>query len=184
MGFHGQGEQVHLLLARVTRDGALAVVLLTACSQILNVTQNAMHEASTVESDQSIGEAVAPQTEEGSIEIRLRVGDVVVRTTLVDSETTRDFVSLLPLMLTLEDYAGIEKISQLPKRLSTEGVPEGSDPSVGDITHYAPLRKLANFHRDSGFSSGLVILGKIDRDIGVLTNSETIDVTIELVNTP
>lgn len=41
----------------------------------------------------------------------------------------------LPLTLTLKDYAGTEKISDLPKRLSTEGAPSGSDPSVGDITY-------------------------------------------------
>jgi hypothetical protein len=40
----------------------------------------------------------------------------------------------LPRTLTLEDYAGTEKNSGLPKRLSTKDAPSGSDPSVGDIT--------------------------------------------------
>jgi hypothetical protein len=43
-----------------------------------------------------------------------------------------------PLTLTLEDYASIEKISDLPERLSTEDAPAGIDPAVGDITYYAP----------------------------------------------
>ena len=162
----------------------LAVLLLTACSQILDVAQNAMQEASTVETGQSIGDAAAPQTEDGCMKIRLRVDDTVVTATLVDSETTRDFVSLLPLTLTLEDYAGTEKISYLPRRLSTEGAPAGSDPSVGDITYYAPWGNLAIFYRDFGYASGLVILGRIEGDVRILTNSETINVTIELVNAP
>jgi len=41
------------------------------------------------------------------------------RQTLEDNATTRDFVALLPLTLTLRDYNRTEKISDLPKKLST-----------------------------------------------------------------
>lgn len=67
----------------------------------------------------------------------------VLTATLVDNATTRDFVSLLPLTLTLRDYAGTEKVSDLPSRLSTDGAPPGIDPTVGDITYYAPWGNLA-----------------------------------------
>jgi hypothetical protein len=116
-----------------------------------------------------------------SMKIRLKVGDTVLTATLIDSKTTRDFISLLPLTLTLEDYAGTEKISNLPKRLSTEDTPSGSDPSVGDITYYAPWGNLAIFYKDFGYSSGLVILGKVDSGIGVLNVSGSVKVTIELI---
>ncbi len=76
--------------------------------------------------------------EDGTMKIRIKVGEKALTATLIDSKTTTDFVSLLPLTLTLKDYAGTEKISDLPRRLSTEGAPSGSDPSVGDITYYAP----------------------------------------------
>jgi hypothetical protein len=121
----------------------LAALLLTACSQILDVAREVMYETSTVETAPSTGAAATPETEEERMEIRLRVNDAVVTATLVDSETTRDFISLLPLTLTLEDYAGTEKISYLPQKLSNEGAPAGSDPSVGDITYYAPWGNLA-----------------------------------------
>ena len=85
-----------------------------------------------------------------SMKIRLRVNDKTITATLIDSKTTRDFISLLPLTVTLEDYAGTEKISDLPKRLSTEGAPSGGDPSVGDIAYYAPWGNLSIFYRDSG----------------------------------
>jgi len=115
------------------------------------------------------------------MKIRLKVGDTVLTATLIDSATTRDFISLLPLTLTLKDYAGTEKISDLPKRLSTESAPSGSDPSVGDITYYAPWGNLAIFYRDFGYSSGLVILGKIDSGIKALNVPGSVKVTIELI---
>lgn len=70
--------------------------------------------------------------------VKIMIGDTILTATLYDNPTTRDFISLLPLDLTLEDYAGTEKISYLPKKLSKEEAPLGFDPSVGDITYYAP----------------------------------------------
>jgi hypothetical protein len=114
------------------------------------------------------------------MKIRLNVGDTVLTATLIDSVTSRDFVSLLPITLTLKDYAGTEKISDLPKRLSTENAPSGSDPSVGDITYYAPWGNLAIFYKDFGYSSGLVILGKIESGIESLNVAGSVKMTIEL----
>jgi hypothetical protein len=102
------------------------------------------------------------------MKIRIKVKDQEMTATLINSKVTQDFVALLPLTLTLEDYAGTEKISDLPKRLSTEEAPLGSDPSVGDITYYAPWGNLAIFYRDFGYASGLMILGKIDSGMEVL----------------
>ncbi len=116
-----------------------------------------------------------------SMKIRLIVGDRVLTATMIDNATTRDFLSLLPLTLTLKDYAGTEKVSDLPKRLSTGGAPSGSDPSAGDITYYAPWGNLAIFYRDFGYSSGLVILGKIDDGIEAFNVSGSAKVTIELI---
>ena len=118
---------------------------------------------------------------DSGMKIRLKVGDKVLTATLIDSKTARDFVSLLPLTLTLKDYAGTEKVSDLPKRLSTEGAPSGSDPSVGDITYYAPWGNLAIFYRDFGYASGLVILGKIEGGIEAFQVPGSVKVTIELI---
>jgi len=119
--------------------------------------------------------------ENSSMKIRLKVGDKVLTATLIDSKTTQDFVSLLPLTLTLEDYAGTEKISNLPKKLSTEDAPSGSDPSVGDITYYAPWGNMAIFYRDFGYSSGLVLLGKLDSGIEAFNVPGSVKVTVELI---
>jgi hypothetical protein len=129
----------------------------------------------------------APPTEESrqmsdKMKIRITVeGSTELTATLIDSKTTQDFIALLPLTITLEDYGGTEKISYLPEKLSTRGAPEGIDPSVGDITYYAPWGNLAIFHRDFVYSNGLVLLGSIDGDIAALSVSGPINVKIELV---
>jgi hypothetical protein len=101
---------------------------------------------------------------------------------LLDNATSRDFVSLLPISLTLKDYAATEKISDLPRKLSTEGAPAGSDPSVGDIAYYAPWGNLAVFHKDFHYSSGLIKLGKIDSGIEALNVPGPATVTVELID--
>ena len=45
--------------------------------------------------------------------IRLDVDGTPLTATLEDTEAARDFASLLPLTLTLEDYASTEKISAM-----------------------------------------------------------------------
>ena len=54
-----------------------------------------------------------------------------------------------------------EKISDLQRKLDTTDVPEGYDPSAGDLTLYAPWGNLAFFYRDHGYARGLVPLGSI-----------------------
>jgi len=103
-----------------------------------------------------------------TMNIRIRIDGKAINATLEDNETSRDFISLLPLTLTLKDYAATEKISDLPKKLSTKGAPTGCDPSAGDITYYAPWGNLALFHKDFGYSVGLVKLGAIEGGVEVL----------------
>lgn len=104
--------------------------------------------------------------------IRLSTPDTVLTATLLDSATSRDFVALLPLTLTLRDYAGTEKIGDLPGPLSTADAPDGVDPEIGDLTYYAPWGNLAIFYRDFDYSRGLVKLGSIDSGVDQL---ETLD---------
>ncbi|PHK04806.1 cyclophilin-like fold protein [Nostoc linckia] len=115
------------------------------------------------------------------MKINIKVKDKVITATLIDSKTTQDFISLLPLTLTLEDYAKTEKISYLSRKLSTEDAPPGSDPAVGDIAYYAPWGNLAMFYQDSGYANGLIILGKIDGGIEAFKVPDSVKVTIELV---
>jgi hypothetical protein len=132
----------------------------------------------------SSGQAAAQAASDrqvGSMKIRIHVAGTSMTGTLADNATARDFVSLLPLTVTLEDYAGTEKISELPKRLSTAGAPAGFDPAVGDITYYAPWGNLAIFYRDFRYSSGLIKLGAIESGGAALNRPGSLRATIELV---
>jgi hypothetical protein len=118
----------------------------------------------------------------GTMKIRIKLDQKTLTATLADNPTSRDFVSLLPLTLTLEDYASTEKISYLPRKLSTKDAPGGCDPDVGDITYYAPWGNLALFHKDFGYSDGLIKLGRIEDDAGALKTAGELQATIELIN--
>jgi hypothetical protein len=115
------------------------------------------------------------------MKISIKVQDKVITATLADNATARDFASLLPMTVTLGDYASTEKVSDLPRRLLTDGAPEGSDPAVGDITYYAPWGNLAIFYRDFGYSRGLIKLGRIESGGEVLNEPGSMQATIELI---
>ena len=114
------------------------------------------------------------------MKIRMNTNGAAVTATLIDNDTSRDFASLLPMTLTLKDYATTEKISNLPRRLSTTGAPSGIDPSIGDITYYAPWGNLAVFYKDFGYSEGLVKLGTLDSGVDAMSVPGPLEVTIEL----
>ncbi|MEW5421721.1 hypothetical protein HNS03_07360 [Amorphus sp. 3PC139-8] len=115
------------------------------------------------------------------MKIRIIIDGVELNGTLDDTPAGREFATLLPLELTLSDYHNTEKVADLPKRLSTEGMPDGMDPDVGDITYFAPWGNLALFYRDFGYSRGLIRLGRIDGSIDPLTRSGKLSARIEQV---
>jgi hypothetical protein len=113
------------------------------------------------------------------MKIRFTLNGTVVTATLEDNATSRDFIGMLPLTVTLEDFASTEKIAYLPAKLSTQGSPSGIDPKVGDVTYYAPWGNLALFHKDFRHSPGLVKLGRVDQGIEALRITGSAVVTIE-----
>jgi hypothetical protein len=115
------------------------------------------------------------------MKIRMDVDGTRITATLDDNATSKDFASLLPLTLRLDDYNGTEKISELPKKLSTRGAPAGVDPAAGDIAYYAPWGNLAIFYKGFGYSRGLVKLGAIESSARVFDRPGSLRVTIELV---
>lgn len=117
--------------------------------------------------------------ETSTMKIRLLVDGRTMTVTLDDNPSSRNFLSLLTLTLKLKDYAGTEKIADLPRNLSEEGVPSGFDPDVGDIAYYTPWGNLAIFYRDFGYAGGLVKLGHLDEVEGVFDVPGEITVTIE-----
>ena len=108
-------------------------------------------------------------------------GKELATATLRDNATARDFLTLLPLSVTLEDYAAAEKITYLPRKLSTAGAPAGSAASAGDLAYYAPWGNLAIFYKDAVHARGLVLLGRIDSSCEAFGASGQSKVTIERI---
>jgi hypothetical protein len=103
--------------------------------------------------------------------------------TLIDNETTRDFVSLLPLTLTMNDLFGREKFGHLPRAIS-EGGTRSRVYEVGDVIYWSPGPDVAMFYRHDGQSipsPGIIIMGKIDSGVEALNVPGSVKVTIELV---
>ena len=90
------------------------------------------------------------------------IHDATVVMELIEHQTSRDFVQLLPRKLELEDYGSTEKISYLPIKLSIQGQLSGYKPVKGDVAYYAPWGNLAIFYKGYGTDSGLVKLGLIE----------------------
>ena len=100
--------------------------------------------------------------------IQLRFGDTTLTARLTNNSTALDLLSQLPLTLTFRDFNGVEKIAELPRELSTDGVPPGADPDILDIGYYSPSNNLVLYYGDVGYWDGIVRIGRFDTDIGLL----------------
>lgn len=98
-----------------------------------------------------------------SLDVTITVGDRTITATMEDNSAGRDFLSRLPLEVTLNDYNNItEKIFYPTPALSTEGVTRGCTPAPGDITIYAPWGNVAIFCKSWSHSNDLIKIGRID----------------------
>jgi hypothetical protein len=99
-----------------------------------------------------------------------------------DSPATRDFLSMLPLTISLEEFAGREKISYLPRELNHEGSP-GSDPEDGDLIYFTPWGNLGFYSNTSGvgYSDQTLHIGTNNASLEQLTQLEGDDVTAQIV---
>jgi hypothetical protein len=112
------------------------------------------------------------------MKILIAFGSSTVEATLKDNPAARDLFSMLPLTVTLEDYASTEKIAYLPRRLVTTDSPAGFTASTGDLAYYAPWGNLAIFYRDGKYAAALVHLGRIDSGLDALKTSSSQKITI------
>ena len=102
---------------------------------------------------------------EASLKVNISVGDRTITATMEDNAAGRDFISRLPLEVTLNDYNNTtEKIFYPDPALTTEGVTCGCAPTPGDITIYAPWGNVAIFCKNWPHSDDLIKIGRIDGD--------------------
>ena len=108
----------------------------------------------------------APNTPDAtSLKVDITVGNRTITATMEDNAAARDFLSRLPLEVTLNDYNNTtEKIFYPDPALTTEGVTRGCAPTPGDITIYAPWGNVAIFCKNWSHSNDLIKIGRIDSE--------------------
>lgn len=94
--------------------------------------------------------------------IRITFNGRAMTATLHDHPPARDFFSMLPLDLTIDDYARNEKIAYLPRKLTEEGSGPFGTERPYDLCYYAPWGNLALFYAGYRWSRGLIRLGRLD----------------------
>src|SRR5213080_1327446 len=117
-----------------------------------------------------------------AMKIRLKVGNKVLTATLADNKTARDFVSLLPLTLTMNDLFGREKYARLPRAISQEGKRTHTY-QIGDLAYWSPSHDVAVYYRQDGEKipePGIIVIGKIDSGVAALDVAGSVKITIEL----
>jgi hypothetical protein len=131
----------------------------------------------------------ASETPDGGVDevvgtvVRFSAGSTSVEVSIgEDNPAVRDFLSMLPLTLTLEEFAGREKIAYLPRELAHAGSP-GSDPEDGDLIYYIPWGNIGFYYNTAGigYSDQTIHLGTYDASLDQLEQLEGQDVTVEVV---
>jgi hypothetical protein len=99
-----------------------------------------------------------------------------------DSPATRDFLSMRPLTISVEEYTGREKISYLPRELNHGGSP-GSDPEDGDLIYFTPWGNLGFNYNPSGidYSDQTLHIGAYNASLDQLDLLEGENVTVQMV---
>jgi hypothetical protein len=113
--------------------------------------------------------------------VRIMVGGKAIEATLDDSDAARDFASLLPLTVAMNDLFRREKFATLPRAISEQGK-RTHDYAVGTIGYWPPGPDLAIFYRHDGEripEPGLVVIGKVRAGVEALSERGPIHATIE-----
>lgn len=133
--------------------------------------------------------ASSSQTRDGSTDqvvgtvLRFTSGSTSVDVTIgQDNPAVRDFLSMLPITLTLEEFAGREKIGYLPRKLTHGGSP-GSDPKDGDLIYFVPWGNIGFYYNTAGigYSNQTIHIGTYKASVGQLGQLADRPVTVEIV---
>ena len=159
-------------------------VMLTACGtesvEIQNTSMQKAEDVSPLPREENTPENETETGEEEPVEdggtssadILITIGDTKVMASLDDSETSRDFLSLLPLTIDMTRFYDREYAGSLsPASLSRNGE-EIDDFENGDVTYYVAGNALAIFFDKETESDqgGLIRMGKITSDLDILIN--------------
>jgi hypothetical protein len=116
-----------------------------------------------------------------NVKIRMMFNGQTMTATLYDNASARDFASMLPLDLKIENYANNEKIVYLPRKLTEAGSGPFGNERPGDVCYFAPWGNLALFYGGYRYSSGLIRLGRFDNGFEPLLVRGEFPIRMEMV---
>ena len=150
---------------------------LTACGEespyqeFVNVKQENTNDSINNQNDENME----------TYQIRIKVGNHELTATLQDNATTRAFVDMLPITLTMLDLYGREMCYRFPDALPTDDV-NTCGYEVGEIVYYPPMHSFVILYAQNGERFSMQKLGKINTGVGAFENIGNIDVSFELVD--
>ena len=129
-----------------------------------------------------LGQEGAPPPAEGTLmKIRIVFADQDFSATLYDNVSAREFAAMLPLDLTISDFANNEKLAYLPRKLKELARGPVPNAAPGDLSYFIPWGNLAFFHGDYESTRDLVRLGRLDGDVQPLLTRGEFPLSIERV---
>ena len=159
----------------------VAAVLAAACAPVAESAStsspNALVTVSTTPN-------VSTVRDTGQTRVRFTVGDAEIVVRIADNPTSRDFMSMLPLTLDFRDFNAMEKVGDLPRRLTTEGSTGGA-PANGDLIYFVPWGNLGFFYdaarRDASFDDRVIPIGTVESGYDRLNDLQSGPVLVELL---
>jgi hypothetical protein len=117
--------------------------------------------------------------------LKITVEDRVLTAVVLDNETARDFLTLLPMTARANDYVSREKYWHLPRALTAKSGRQ-SEYERGDLGFWIPNNDMALFYNHDGTvlpNSGLIVVAKITSGLEVFNRYPgSIELKIELAD--
>ncbi|MBU1307008.1 MAG: MFS transporter [Alphaproteobacteria bacterium] len=118
--------------------------------------------------------------ETSDVRVRFTFSDFTMTAVLYDNPSARDFHAMLPLDLTISDFAHNEKIAYLPRKLTEEGAGTFGNEQPYDLCYYRPWGNLAMFY--AGYEHpGLIRLGRFEEGYEALHKRGEFPLKIEAI---
>lgn len=159
--------------------------VLTGCGADENTSQAQPAESQTAADITDNAAVVVTAGKEAAVpdakRVKLTINGQTAVIAMLNNDAAKDFISMLPMSVTFEDYNNIEKIAMPLRRLNLGNAPTSSDPDVGSFAYYEPCGNLSVFYRDFRESNRLIPLGTFEYGVENLEHLEgPVTMTLEV----
>ncbi|WP_337965451.1 cyclophilin-like fold protein [uncultured Flavobacterium sp.] len=115
-----------------------------------------------------------------SQKLKITTGKTVLYAEFTDSQTSKDFIKMLPLTLNMNDLSGREKYSGISRELSKNGSIKTSF-QKGDLAYWLGGGIAVFYNQDDHeIKAGLIVLARIEKGIEVFKEPESMQVKFEV----